>query len=446
MRRPLCFVLMPFGKKEAGSGQTIDFDSVYNKIIKPAIESAGLDPIRADEEAAGGIIHKPMFERLVLCDYAVADLTTANANVFYELGVRHAVKPRTTILIFAQGYGRLPFDVAQLRALPYAIGKKGHPTKVNKTVVTLTEKIHNAKSGDEKDSPLYQLLEEYPNISHEKTDIFREQVDYNLGIKTRLVICRESLDLQGMRDLEGELADLRQQEAGVVIDLLLSYRAVSAWADMVALEAKVSPIVARTVLFQEQLAFAWNRLGEWRKAEATLKSVISNHGPSSETLGLLGRVYKDRWQVAAESGGKAEALGWFKKALNTYKEGFYTDIRDTYPGVNFVTLSFIDNPDSRDFKNSLNVVRFALEQKMANGSPDYWDHATRLELGVLGGEKDLAQEALADALASVREPWELETTANNLSMIATHVDDIHSKALIQSYADELTLKAEEMKG
>ncbi|MFZ9132502.1 MAG: hypothetical protein ACO21B_04630, partial [Gemmobacter sp.] len=77
-------------------GRPIDFDSVYDKIIAPAVSEAGMEPLRADEEAAGGIIHKPMFERLLLCDYALADLTTANANVFYELGVRHAARPATT--------------------------------------------------------------------------------------------------------------------------------------------------------------------------------------------------------------------------------------------------------------------------------------------------------------------------------------------------------------
>ena len=82
--KPLCFVLMPFGKKPHASGMLIDFDAVYSELIRPAIEAADLEPIRADEEVAGGIIHKPMFERLILCEYAVADLTTANANVFYE--------------------------------------------------------------------------------------------------------------------------------------------------------------------------------------------------------------------------------------------------------------------------------------------------------------------------------------------------------------------------
>ena len=92
-KAPLCFILMPFGLKANADGSMIDFDRVYQDLIAPAVRDAKLEPIRADEEMTGGIIHKPMFERLILCEYAVADLTTANANVFYELGVRHAVRP-----------------------------------------------------------------------------------------------------------------------------------------------------------------------------------------------------------------------------------------------------------------------------------------------------------------------------------------------------------------
>ena len=126
--RPFCFVLMPFGRKPDESNRLIDFDRVYGEIIAPAIDGAELEPIRADKEAAGGIIHKPMFERLMLCDYAVADLTTANANVFYELGVRHGVRPHSTVLIFAQG-SRMPFDVRPLRGLPYRLDAQGAPVE-----------------------------------------------------------------------------------------------------------------------------------------------------------------------------------------------------------------------------------------------------------------------------------------------------------------------------
>src|SRR5579871_4838417 len=124
MPRPLCFVLMPFGKKkDAAGGPDIDFDRIYTTAIEPAVRDAELDPIRADEERAGGVIHKAMFERLLLCDFAVADLTTANANVLYELGVRHATRPRTTVPIFGKGQP-LPFDVNYLRSLPYDLGDK----------------------------------------------------------------------------------------------------------------------------------------------------------------------------------------------------------------------------------------------------------------------------------------------------------------------------------
>ncbi len=119
--KPLCFVVIPFGKKPDSGGSIINFDSVYEKVISPAVQNPRLEPIRADEEKVGGIIHKPMFERLILCEYAVADLSTANANVFYELGIRHAVRPRSTILIYAAGGTQLPFDLSPIRAIPYTV-------------------------------------------------------------------------------------------------------------------------------------------------------------------------------------------------------------------------------------------------------------------------------------------------------------------------------------
>src|ERR1043165_4740989 len=145
MNKPLCFVLMPFGKKPDAAGSIVDFDAVYKNLIAPAIEGAGMEPLRADEEMTGGVIHKPMFERLILCEYAVADLTTANANVFYELGLRHAVRPWSTVLLFSKGGSQLPFDVAPLRAMPYQLGPDGTPTEVDATMRALTERLAEAK-------------------------------------------------------------------------------------------------------------------------------------------------------------------------------------------------------------------------------------------------------------------------------------------------------------
>ncbi len=97
--RALCFVDMPFGQKpDLKSGVLVDFDQIYNEAIKPAIEQCGLEPLRGDEESTGGIIHSAMFARLLLAEFVVADLSLANANVFYELGIRHAAKPFTRFL------------------------------------------------------------------------------------------------------------------------------------------------------------------------------------------------------------------------------------------------------------------------------------------------------------------------------------------------------------
>ena len=195
--RPLCFVLMPFGEKPDAAGTLIDFDAVYDELIRPAVEAAGLEPIRADEERVGGMIHKPMFERLVMCDYAVADLTTANANVFYELGVRHAVRPFSTVLMVSAG-SRLPFDLGPVRALPYPLGPGGRPTDVDTSRTALTGALEAARERAT-DSPLFQLVDGMlpQSIEREKTDVFREQVRYSETIKRRLAEARRLRDAAG---------------------------------------------------------------------------------------------------------------------------------------------------------------------------------------------------------------------------------------------------------
>jgi hypothetical protein len=138
--QPLCFVLMPFGRKTDAAGRTTDFDAVYREIIAPAVEAAELDPIRADEEKIGGAIHKPMFERLMLCNYAVADITGANPNVYYELGIRLALRPRSTVILFAAGT-ILPFDIALLRGIPYQTNDQGVPSDPSACVAAISKQL-----------------------------------------------------------------------------------------------------------------------------------------------------------------------------------------------------------------------------------------------------------------------------------------------------------------
>jgi hypothetical protein len=223
--------------------------------------------------------------------------------------------------------------------------------------------------------------------------------------------------LEALRVIERELEPLDDAEAGAVVDLLLSYRAVEGWSAMIALVERMSPPLRESLLVQEQLGFALNRAGRGEEAERALVALLAKHGASSETYGLLGRVYKDRWEQARSRGNEALARGLLRKAATAYRQGFEADWRDAYPGINAVTLMELMDPPDPERQVLLPVVRYAVERKIAAGQPDYWDFATRLELAALACDRNAADAALADALARVRETWEPKTTARNIRLI-----------------------------
>ncbi|MFZ2407038.1 MAG: TRAFs-binding domain-containing protein [Methylobacter sp.] len=438
--KPLCFVVMPFGlKPDTGGLPDIDFDRIYNNALKPAVEDAGMEPIRADEERTGGIIHKPMFERLLLCDYVLADLTTANANVFYELGVRHTARPATTLTVFAK-HQKIPFDVNFLRSLPYDLGKDNafsdKEVQALREAVTarLCELRSLAKNQAPVDSPLFQLLSEWKpgDIARLKTDSFRDQVQLNedlkrqlSGIRARGKNCdKREQAKQELLKLRQDIGELDAAEAGTIVDIFLSYRALEDWDGMISLYDQMPEVMKRQVLVREQLGFAYNRRAGQTKdsadrAEALriLEEVEDQQGPSSETCGLIGRIYKDNWKEALEA-GRPEARGHLNKSIHAYVRGFMADQRDAYPGINAVTLLDIkgDEQSLKQKAQLLPIVRFAVERRLGD-KPDYWDHATMIELAVLDDNINAASEHLANALAFVRESWEPKTTGNNLRLI-----------------------------
>ncbi len=417
---PLCFVVMPFGVKPDGQGGSVEFDAVYEKLFAPAVREAGLEPLRADQEVVGGIIHKPMFERLILADYAIADLTTANPNVFYELGVRHAVRPYSTVLTSAESK-RIPFDLAPDRVLPYSLDDRGRPADPEADRRVIVEALLAARAAAAADSPVFQLIKGMPTpkIDRLKTDTFREEAVYSAAARERLAAARAKEGepaRKALRAIEDELGPLANVEAGVLVDLLLSYRATSSWEDMARLVEAMPEAIRRTVLVQEQYGFGLNRAGRSTEAERVLQAVLDEHGPSSETLGLLGRVYKDRWE-AERGDSPLAAAGHLDRAIDTYRAGFEADWRDAYPGVNTVTLMEIREPGGEEQQRLLPVVQYANRRRIAGRSADFWDQATRLELAVVQRGQEEANGAARAALAAVRESWEPESTARTLAFI-----------------------------
>lgn len=99
-----CFVIMPFSAA---------FNDEYEKVIRPAVELAGLTPIRADEIYSRPQIMQDIWKALRSARIVVAELTGKNTNVFYEVGLAHTLgKP---VIIIARNEGDVPFDLKALR-------------------------------------------------------------------------------------------------------------------------------------------------------------------------------------------------------------------------------------------------------------------------------------------------------------------------------------------
>jgi len=161
-------------------------------------------------------------------------------------------------------------------------------------------------------------------------------------------------------------------------------------------------------------------------------------GPSSETYGLLGRVYKDRWEGALKKGETTLARGLLDKAIHAYLKGFETDWRDAYPGINAATLMILrSTPDGR-VEQLLPVVRYASSARSPPASritgitqrcsSSRSSRRTRTQRARQGGGRH----------SRALEP---ETTARNLQLIRT-AREVQNEA--PSYANQIENELKKM--
>ena len=433
--RPLCFVLMPFGRKpDPARSVDLPFDDVYAKIIAPAIEEAGMEPIRGDAEVEGGIVQRIMFERLVLCDYAVADLTTGNPNVYYELGIRHATRPHTTIPICATYHLPLPFDVQLVRSEAYELQGDNSLTEAAASAAReqLVRRLHSIRETEHEgfltDSPVYQLLNglEQPDIERLRSEAFHEQARYSTGLRNRLGKAlrhaKENKELGGLHELAQEVLPHGEEfEAAFLADLFMAHRDAGDFEGVVKMYPELPKVIARSRLIREQYGLALNRVGESGEALDVLNEVANEGGhPSSETQGLIGRIHKDRWKKAHLAGSPAAAQ-FLRDAIAAYRKGFEADWRDAYPGINLLSLLAIEgSKDSlADRDRLVPVIQYAVDRRLADvEQPDYWDYATLLELAIHASDRESANRFLGSALSREPVSWMVESTAENLGFLA----------------------------
>ena len=121
------FVVRPFGTKGG-----INFDDVHGELIAPALAGLDIQGGTTEPFLEAGNIRADMFQQLLVADLVIADISIHNANVFYELGIRHALEPGRTFLLRAKSTkvpkdrspeDEVPFDLRTDRYLEYDSAK-----------------------------------------------------------------------------------------------------------------------------------------------------------------------------------------------------------------------------------------------------------------------------------------------------------------------------------
>jgi len=174
-----CFVIMPYGSKPdpENEGATIDFDEIYNHLIKKTVEvDLKMDCERCDMIDESGWVHEQMFKRIYQSEVAIVDLTSLNPNVFYELGIRHALVESVTILILREGTTKIPFNIQGFKVIKYNPAKMSSVDEAREKIAGF---IRNGLDSRNNDSPVHQVLDLKIEVPQRTIDI-QQKFTYQL--------------------------------------------------------------------------------------------------------------------------------------------------------------------------------------------------------------------------------------------------------------------------
>ena len=440
-----CFVVMGFGKKtDFETGRVLDLDTSYRNMIKPAVEAAGLRCIRADEIVHSGLIDVPMYEQLLNADVVVADLSTSNKNAFYELGVRHALRPFTTVVICEDGIKTFPFDVNHVAVRQYHhLGEDIGFGEAMRFRQLLTDAIVEIGKKDprEKDSPVYTFLNGLNPPALAAT--VQAAVQAAAG-ETGAQVGSEPESAPKANDQTHSLLMQQVDAAQNQSDFVTAKSLLTVIRGMMKAQAPNRPedpyIIQRLALltYKSKLPTEVAALMEARDLLAALDPATSN---DTETLGLWGAVHKRLWTLAKD-------MGQLDEAIRGYERGFYLR-NDYYNGINLAYLlnvraaEVVDPAEAiADFVQARRVRKEVLaicEQWLRdNPIPDaqsagpeaveqaqrnqYWVLATVGEAYLGLGEESKGQAQLAAAYAAAPARWMADSTQKQIADLELLLD------------------------
>ena len=304
----VCFVIMGFGTKtDFRTGREIDLDKTYNTIIEPVFKQLGFICLRADDIKHSGVIDLHMYENILKSDFVLADISTLNPNVLYELGIRHAVK-RYSTLIIAEKELEYPFDLNHILIDSYEhLGKAIDYDEVIRFRKLLSDKIEQILKNPVVDSPFYTILPnlQTPSFTKEEIEEIKETISVGKSVSEILV---ESEEARKKNDFEK------------AIELLNEARSLLPRNDFIIQKLSLATYKSKlpsvgTALFN---------------AEIILSILKPEKTTDPETLGLSGAINKRLFEEYSD-------IKYLERSLWFYSRGFYIK-QDYYNGINTAFL------------------------------------------------------------------------------------------------------------
>jgi hypothetical protein len=421
-------MVMPFNRKptgvEPGSGPaTVDFDALWERVLRPLIEDdLGLEAIRADHEI-GALIIKDMIERLALSDVVIADVSAPNANVYYEVGVRHAANKAGCVLI-AANWAHPVFDLAQIRSVRYPLPEGDiTPATADAARAALKADVQKFLHGP---SVVWDTIPGYPDqVDPGRTSTFRERF---AKISTILAEISSARRLPADDRRAAALALREKHEAaalaapGIAVALLFLLRDAAAWAEVRAFAAVLPAETQALGVVQEQVSLAESKVGDHLAAIAALEALIALSGATSERRGLLGGRYK---KLAAEAGDTSKRAFYLNRAIEEYDKGMRLDLNDYYPSSNLPRLLLARGApgDAQRAHAAATLTVLACERARERNADDEWLRPTLLGAAFDAGDVDTARRLLTEMQQGGIAPFHLETTIDDLDQAVTNQTD-----------------------
>jgi len=328
-----CFVVMGFGiKTDLATGRKLNLDKSYQALIKPVVESKNMICVRADEIKHSGSIDLMMYQQLLSADIVIADLSTSNVNAFYELGIRHALKPRTTIIMSEELLG-YPFDVNHIVINKYThLGDSIDYFEVLRFQKLLGETIDAVINTQSPDSPVYTFIEGLiPPSLRSKAKKVVAQIGDVLTAQTDTAGADTTTDNQSLSILvkQGEDA-LKKKEFGAAKTLFeTALRISNNDSDTNHIGSNNTYLVQRLALTTYQVRQP-DYVTSLKDALALLDKIDLARTNDPETVALAGSIEKHLYE-------EGQGDDHLNEAILMYQRGYYL-LHNRHNGINLAYL------------------------------------------------------------------------------------------------------------